>query len=448
VTPSAITLTPGQTAGLTVAVETPEQPGDSAASLRLTDDGTGPNGDGNGEGNSDGNGGSGDGGGDGNNEGTPSGASSGAIPIVLRSLVAVGSAGGSFRGTLTGGASLGQQFTYQFDVLAGKPILDLALRLQHPNYPIIGFLVDPSGQPLDVQSTAILNSQGALTGFGNTMQFFEKAPTAGRWSAVVWLDQNFAIDGAHFREPFTGRIRFRQFDADASGVPNSDSTVLPQGKPVTATISITNSGNSTKDFFADARLDKKTQLPVLGYGASAVGLPLSLSAQPNFFVPPSSDQLTVAAQATVPIVMDVAATGGNPDVLGVTLPQNAAVAQVSAPELAPGQWFALPEPKGPFPPSGVGPATVDVAAIAETNTFDPAVTASSGNAWIQLCVDNNAPYSPVTLNPGQSGSITVTITPTASIGTVVHGFVEIETFNPFTAAADEVVVVPYTYRVG
>jgi len=435
VSPSAITLAPGQTVGLTVAVETPEAAGDVAESLRLT---TNPN-------SGDSNLQSGDNNGDRN--GAANSSNDGSIPIVLRSLVSVGAAGGSFRGTLTGGASLGQQFTYQFDVPAGKPIIDLGLRFRDPHYPVFGFLVDPQGQPLDVQSTAILDSHGNLTGFGNTLQFFEKTPAAGRWAIVVWLDQNFAIDGAHFREPFTGSIRFRAPDADTKGLPNSASTVLPQGKPVTATIAITNSGNSPKDFFVDGRLDQLVNQPLLGYGASGVGLPLSLQAQPFFFVPPSSDRLAIAAQATVPITMDIAPFFGGPDILAASLANNSALAEVSVPEVAPGLWNALPEPKGPFPPNGMGPGTVDLAALAETKAFDPALTSSSGNVWIQLCVNNSAPYTPSTLNPGQSGTITVTITPGAAKGTVVHGFVDIETFNPFTASGDEVVAVPYTYKV-
>ena len=450
VSPSNITLAPGHTVGLTVSVETPEAPGDVAASLRLTSaTSSEDNNDNGGDNNGDNNGSrrlASNRAGEGDNSAAPGG--NGVIPIVLRSLVTVGSAGGSFRGTLTGGATLGQQFTYQFDVPPAKPMLDLGLTLRDPNYPIFGFLVDPNGQPLDVQSTAVLNSQGGLVGFGNTMQFFEKSPAAGRWALVVWLAQPFAIDGAHFREPFTGRIRFRAVDADTKGLPNSESTVLAQGKPVTATIAISNSGNSPKDFFADARLEQQVTQPLLGYGASGVSLPLSLAAQPFFFVPPSSHGLTVAARATVPITMEITPAFGSPDTLAVPVPPNAALAQTTAPELAPGQWFGLPEPKGPFPPNGLGPAKVDVAAAAETKAFDPAVTASSGNAWIQLCIDNNSPYTPTTLNPGQSGTITLTITPGAPKGTLVRGFVEIETLNLFTAAGDEVVVLPYTYRVG
>jgi hypothetical protein len=257
-----------------------------------------------------------------------------------------------------------------------------------------------------------------------------------------------AQDGARFREPFTGRISFTPPAIAASGLPDSPSTVLPAGRPINATITVTNSGNSTKDFFADARLDHRTVLSLLGADVNVVSLPLSLTVQPNFFVPPGTDRLLVAAQGTVPIVMDIAAQFGSPDLVGTSLPGNFAVAQATARELAPTAWFALPEARGPFPPGGVTGATVNLAALAATNAFDPAVSASSGDAWLALSVDPNAPYSPLTLAPRQSGTITLTITPNAPKGTVIRGFVAVDTLNLASFSGDELLVIPYTYRVG
>jgi hypothetical protein len=120
----------------------------------------------------------------------------------------------------------------------------------------------------------------------------------------------------------------------------------------------------------------------------------------------------------------------------------------SAPELAPNLWFALPEAQGPTPPEGIGNATVDLSAAVNTNSFDTAVSSSTGNAWMRLAIDNSAPYSPLTLNPGESGTITLTLTPNAPRGTVVSGFVEVETYSSFTTSGDEIAVLPYTYTVG
>jgi hypothetical protein len=146
--------------------------------------------------------------------------------------------------------------------------------------------------------------------------------------------------------------------------------------------------------------------------------------------------------------MEISQALGDPDVLGTPFPGNFDVAAITAPEVAPTQWFALPEGQGPFPSNGIGNATVNLAAAVNTNVFDSAVTSSTGNAWLQLAIDNTAPYTPLTLAPGQTGTITVTVTPNASKGTVEHGFIELETLSNFTWSGDEIVSIPYTYEVG
>ncbi len=122
VSPASEVLAPGQSGTFHVTV-TAGQAGDEALSLHL---------------------------------GTGSG-TDGAIPIVLRALVPVTGGGGSFAGTLTGGGSyldFGQQFTYQFNVPAGEPSLNVGIKLPDPDYVLEGVLVDPNGEPLDLQSTA------------------------------------------------------------------------------------------------------------------------------------------------------------------------------------------------------------------------------------------------------------------------------------------------------
>jgi hypothetical protein len=68
-------------------------------------------------------------------------------------------------------------------------------------------------------------------------------------------------------------------------------------------------------------------------------------------------------------------------------------------------------------------------------------------AWAQS-VNASAPYSPLTLNPGQTGTITLTFTPNAAKGTVVNGFIGVDTLNLFSASGDELVNIPYSYTVG
>ena len=92
-------------------------------------------------------------------------------------------------------------------------------------------------------------------------------------------------------------------------------------------------------------------------------------------------------------------------------------------------------------------ATVNLAAVANTNPFDAAVSASSGDVWAQS-VNASAPYTPLSLGPGQTGTITLAFTPSAPKGTVVRGFIGVDTFNLATDAGDELINIPYTYTVG
>ena len=405
VSPSSQTLAPGQTGTFSVKV-TAGQAGDEALKLHL---GTG-------------------------------GGTDGSIPIILRALVPVTSAGGSFSGNLTGGGAsfnAGQEFTYQFKVTGNQPSLNLGVHLADPNYGLEGFLIDPNGEPLDAQTTANDNLAP-----GPTMQFFHGSPANGLWTLVLLVA--LPVDGSHLSEPFTGNISFTAPSVTSSGIPNSPSTVLPAGQPVTATITVTNTGNIAKDYFADPRLNGQVPQELLGSDVNNVPLPLSLFAQPDWLVPPGTNALIVAAQATAPITMDASWAFGDPDFLGVSFGNNS-VAALAAPEVAPGVFFGIPEATGPFTTGTT--ATVNLAAVANTNPFDSAVTSTSGDVWAQS-VNPNAPYSPLTLGPGQTGAITLTITPNAPKGTVVHGFIGVDTLNLATVSGDELVNIPYSYTVG
>ena len=410
VSPSSRTLKPGQTAMFTVRV-TAGQAGDEALTLHL---------------------------------GTGSGDDV-SIPVLIRSLVPLGPGGGSFSGTLTGGGATGnagQGFTYQFKVTGNQPSLNVGVQLAHSGYNLNGFLVDPNGQPVDAQSSAAFDASDNFLGFGPAMQFFRTDPQAGLWTLV--LNVAGPGDGAHLSEPFTGSISFAAPTVSSSGIPNSPSTVLPAGQPVTATITVTNTGNSRKDFFADARLNGQVPQELLGADVNNVPLPLSLFAQPNWLVPPGTNALTVAAQATAPITMDSSWAFGDPDFPGVSIGNNS-VATLTAPEVAPGFFFGIPEATGPFTTPTT--ATVNLAAVANTNPFDSAVSASSGDVWAQS-VNTSAPYTPLSLGPGESGTITLTFTPNAPKGTVVRGFLGVDTLNLVTVSGDQLINIPYTYKVG
>jgi hypothetical protein len=75
------------------------------------------------------------------------------------------------------------------------------------------------------------------------------------------------------------------------------------------------------------------------------------------------------------------------------------------------------------------------------------MSSSTGDAWA-LSVNANAPYSPLTLGPGQTKKITLRITPKAPKGEIVHGFIGIDTLNLATVSGDELIKIPYAYKVG
>jgi hypothetical protein len=376
------------------------------------------------------------------------GADDGSIPIVVRSLVSLGAGGGSFSGRLTGGGDVGlggQTFTYQFRIPRGQPELNLGVQLADPNYQLLGFLTDPNGEPLDIQSTTTFDATDAPIGFGPTMQFFRASPSAGLWTLTLLVAG--PVDGTHLSEPFQGTISFAAPQVTATGIPNSRRAVLRRGRPVTATIQITNTGNSRKDFFVDPRLDQRVPQPLLGDAATNVPLPLSISAlPPNWLVPPGTNALTVAAQGNVPLTLEVGAQFGDPDVEGPSF-GNSSLATLRAPEVAPGFFNGLPEPLGPFGAGPITGATVNLAAVANTYVFDPDVSSSSGDGWAQS-IDPNASYTPVSIAPGGSGTIQLTITPSGRRGRVVHGVIGVDTLRPDTSSGDEVQMIPYTYRIG
>jgi hypothetical protein len=427
VSPASVTLGPGQEGVFHVRV-TAGQPGDESFSLHL---GTGSSTD-------------------------------GTIPITLRALVPVSGGSGSFAGTLTGDAVSGttdgggpatgtagggQEFTYQFYVPPGEPALNVGIQLRDSDYILQGAIIPPFEQGLDLQSTA-----NNANGPGATMQFYRRTPVPGLWT--VSFVTTGAIDGAHLTEPFTGTVSFKAPAVTASGLPDSATTTLPAGQPVTATITVANPGNIAKDYFADPRLNQQAQLTLLGTntvgGTSFTDAPLTVAqpvpgnANPHFLVPTDTTRLVTTAQGTLPLTMDMNSDDNDPEEQAVSSGNNA-VATLVTPEASPGQEWVGIDPAGPF--SGPVSGTAKLTMVATANAFDSAITSSTGDAW-QLAVNAKAPYTPLTLAPGQSGTITLTITPNAPKGTVVRGFIAVDTFNKATSSGDEIINIPYSYTVG
>ena len=337
------------------------------------------------------------------------------IPVALRALVPFHGNVGSFHGTITGGneraAFYGQELVYQFNMPAGERDVDVDVTVSAPGYQVLGFLVDPRIMPVDIESTET-QGQSALT---TTMHFSWANPTRGRWS--LDLAQVNGVSSLLTSARISGKIRFNTVRVHASGVPNSAAVHLANGVPVAATISITNTGNSEEDFSLDPRNNSSSALSLASLTDTTGTLPISdFSLIPQFVVPPFTSQLEFAAESTVPINFDASPAFGFPDNISLSSGDDA-VEDLSAPDIPASVWGFGPTEIGPF--AGVAPTVPwSAGGVAATKTFDLTVDTASGDIWSAL-EGLTGSYNPILLDPGQSGSIAVTFTPSGTHGQVV-----------------------------
>jgi hypothetical protein len=373
--------------------------------------------------------------------------------------VPLGPLGGVFSGTLLGGAgrtgnnSPGQELSYQFDVPGGLRDLALNIAVADTHNNLEGVLVDPSGQPVDVQTTitAVDPQTGAPTAYTNALQFFRRTPTVGRWTFILMI--NFNVSGASTTQIFQGVISFNQVRAQAPSLPDSAGVVLKAGRPVVVPITITNPGLVSKDISAEARL---SATGFLGLGSISATLPLTFTQPPpSFITPPWLSAVTFAAHSPRPVDLDVVNVNGaspngatfSPEVFAtsgtVAGPdgQYTALGSIVAPEVAAGVWLAFPAERGPFGAQPPPPTTVQLDALGYGSLFDPTAQASTGDPFL-------GGYAPLTVAPGGAGTFIVTITPTGRPGTVVQGYLLVNALNPFSIGVDEMVALPYKYTVG
>ena len=412
VSPSSLTLRPGQTGRFQLQTRLPSSPGDSGHDLVISDS-------------------SGD---------------QTVIPVVLRSLVPVDRHGGTFSGSIIGGNGrefIEQQNTFSFDVPKGEPVLSASLTFpDNPNTELIGTLVDPDGNLLGSQSTRYSSfSPNTPDTFTHGLRAVTLDPKPGRWTFVVNVAN--PVGGQTLSSPYRGAISFRPLSINVRGLPRNDK--VKAGQTITATVTVHNDGPGTEDVFADPRLNSSETDAVFPISNPTVKLPTT--AVPSFLVPTQVDQLLGVAQANRPILLELGfgvIAEGDPDLLGTSQGNNAA-AFYGANEVANGPWFEAPAMRGPFDTAQTGTASMGL--LAHLQAFDRNANSSTGDIWRQT-VDPNAPdYTPLTLAPGQSGRITVTFTPQGSRGSKVKGMLYVDDFGLRLLTGNEQAAFPYSYKV-
>jgi subtilisin family serine protease len=387
-----------------------------------------------------------------------------AVSAVLQTLIDTG-ADGAYGGVITGGnaraVSPAQTFSYGFKVPGSQRDLDVSLHLaDDPNDIVDAVLIDPNGELADVGSNLTLTSPTTL-GQGADVQLYDAHPLKGTWHLIIVV-QN-PVTGTEFENSFTGNVRFNQLET-TSGLPNSTTSVLPAGQPFTTTVTVHNTGVQQLGIGADPRLHQVRVLqPVPIQGSSTVSLPLDPNQAPIYVVPPDTSSLTVAANSTVPVQVELQGSAAGFDVFGdLQAAQqgstvSVATVQEHSGQISPGIWFGALDEIGPFDDNGEASGQATFSASIRTSAFDSTVTTSTGNPYDFSVDPNGTGGTPVLVPPGGTATIQVTITPHGHPGDIVHGHLNLDTVPllptgftalPFNNTGAAISSLPYTYKIG
>jgi hypothetical protein len=389
----SLTLAPGHSGRFTLTASTPAQPGDQAGSILVHSSVT-----------------------------SPGFASVTSIPVTLRALVPAPSPSTTFTGSLTGGngraTATGQTSYYQVQIPAGLKALNVQVSTQNASNTFFAELVDPATN--EAASSAFNGLQQASSSSQLTpetgAQLHVLNPAPGRWTLVV--DFFNAVSGTAVAQPFTVTMNDTPVTAAAPGLPDSASTMLTAGTPVTTDVTVTNNGTSPEAYFVDGRLNNQVTTPLAAQSMSTLTLPNLSGTVPTYLVPSHTTALAAKVSSTRRLFFDFTYDFGDPDVISST--GTTATASLSASPIADGDWTITPFLVGPTGRRPARSVTASTSMTATTAAFDPAVSSPTGDLWLGSVNASNT-FTPVVVNPGQSATIPVTITPQGASGSTVTG---------------------------
>jgi hypothetical protein len=443
ISPSSLSLAPGQEKTFVLSVTAPANPGDLAGSVLL--------------------------------HSSRSGVAS--IPVVVRSQVNVAKGNGRFTGNLTGGngrGALGTGDYYQFTVPSGTKAVRAELQL-HDN-PGIGnivgaYLAGPDGNVAGYgQNTDLSGEQLGITDL--TLTATALNPRAGTWTLIVAFAEPVA--GTEVSDPYAGAVNFATAATmtPATPLPDSPSYSVAVGMPQTIPVTIKNTSNAPQDYFLDPRLNASTTVRLawlisgteapFANGPATTALPIKQGATTSlYFVPTLTSSLKLNQVSSVAAMTDLStAIGGDPDVGIAGLTKSSLCGKSVSESYTPsggtvtsGIWTPAPTECGPYGAKGADKGTATDALYATTAGFDNSVTTPNGD-FEQLATSVNAGNTGienvVELQPGKSATVNVTFTATDPVGTTDSGTLYLDSLQSGVPAygqlaGDEVAALPYSF---
>ena len=440
VTPSSLTLAPGASGTFAFSSTLPADPGDSSSSIVL---GT-------------------------VDAGATAPATVTSIPVTLRTLIPLGAGGGHFSGVLTGGngrgGTPGQTNTYDFVVPSGENDLDVSVAMPAnppngivPAEQLIGMLEDPLGDVVAYDTNYTVSSGGQVqTRFLN---LYRSDPVAGSWQLL--LDWAQPGTGVRTSTSFTGSVEFNQVSVVAS-LPDAASAQVPQSG-ASYTVMVHNTGVAPMILSPDARLSSTMAITLSDAQGVASTQPL-ISASNSYYVPTETTSLTVDESATVPATFDASFAPGDPDLSPLVASPfvaeswsatSASLSYTPPDGVSAGLWNVFQDGVGPYPRSGEHNGTETTTVIATTRAFDPAVSSSVPDTVEALTA--GTPFNPDLVAAGATDAISISIKPTAPVGTTVSGTLFLNGFAPgslltgtvalTSTFTNELAAIPYEYIV-
>jgi len=431
ISPSSATLAPGGSVAVQVRTSTPAQPGDASGAIVVR-----------------------------SNPARGGSTTSTTVPVTLRSLIPAGNQ--TFSGTVTGGNGRapisGQEFFYQLDVPAGQPELNATITVQDPGNQFGAYLIDPQGEAVAYATNMVPGATPSSPPDGQLgAQLHTLNPAPGRWRlAVVFAP---VVSGNSLSSPFEVSVNQQPVPASAGGLPNAASTQLTAGQSYTYNVTVKNTGTAPEMFFGDARLPGSAPFTLGAVSGASDNLPANDNL-PVYLVPTNSTQFQAQATTTgaTPLLFESQFVGGDPD-LASTIGTTASLSFADNP-IATGEWDVLPVAYGTFGTTGPPSEATTTSASVVTSPFDAAVSSPTGD----LESDSANPatsldsFKPITVAPGQTGTIPVTITPSGASGTKVTGTLYLDDTAYFEFGsiqdalvnypqADEVAALPYQYTI-